>query len=459
MAYNTTMVNKHKKRAPETDEGDGGFTRKYVKLNSASDWRGIVTLVTDALPGMEYDIDKAVLHGARGDAHLKLNDTASAIADFTRALELSAENSASHYVSRATAYYQQGDCDSALADATREEVADDMGAAYIRGVAYHAKGEHDLAIADLTRSIESDPGIAEAYYHRGGSYMAKDECARALADLNKAVELAPDKAMMHVMRACVYRRQGNGAKALADARRAAQLEPGNKEARETLRVIRSENQGRASATTAMPPEDDAPEDEIPDALRGRLSKLSGAQGEGWADISERASAILSGPDIDPDTGIDKAKVHYIRAYSLLQQGEVEDAIAGFTRALELNPDDEYALTFRGVAHHQQGARAAALADFNKALELKPDYADAYYHRAASHSDNGFYDNAVADLSKALELSPDNVMAYTLRGYALSMQGKHRIGLADLNQALRLDPDNTEAREMRRFIRQRAKGRM
>ena len=485
--------------ADEADEADAVLANNLLRLHSASDWQGIVTLVTDALPDIEDEFGRAMFHRARGNAHINLDNTQSAIADFTRALELDPGNGASDYKPRGMAYLKQGDYDAAIADASRAEVADDMGATYIRGVACHEKGEHDRAIADLTRCIENEdePPVAEAHFHRGVSYLYKEDFARGFADLDRAIELAPDNTVMYLMRAAAYEERGEFQKAVADYKSVLRLDPRNEDAREGLHSMLESAQKRGMKiitpdgkpfdlsvikdAEAMGPTDDGGE-----SFARELRQL---QNEGeWDEVVKMASAAL--PVTKSDTSL--SVLHYYRGDALVKKGDAESAIADLTLALELDPensadafasrglayfkqgdydsaiadlsreeiaDDIGAVYLRGCAYHETEQHDLAIADFNKVIETESDFPGAHHRRGAAYTEKGDYARAVADLSKALELSPDNVMAYILRGYALSMQGKHRIGLADLNQALRLDPDNTEAREVRRLIRQRAKGRM
>ena len=487
-----------------TDDGDGGnddgddsFPQKLLEFQLGKDWRGVAALVTGALPGIEDEVEKALLLRVRGNAHLSLENTKSAVADFTRALELDPDEAASDYASRGMAYLKQGDYDAAIADASREEAADNMGATYIRGVARHEKGEHDLAIAELTRCIESEPGIAEAHYHRGVSYLFKEDHARGLADLDKAIELSPDNPVMYSMRASVYNEQGETQKAIADVKSALRLDPENEAARDTLHFIleQAEKRGAAVITPDGKPFDlselksaeaAGPMDDGGESFTRELLKLRGA--EKWDEVVSAVTEALKVTASKPLMSV----LHYHRGDALVKQGDGKAAVADFTLALELDPensahayvsrglayftqrdydsaiadltreeiaDDISAVYIRGCAYHETEQHDLAIADFNKVIETESDFPGAHYHRGAAYTEKGGYARAVADLSKEIELSPDNAMAYILRGYALSMQGKHRIGLADLNQALRLDPDNKEAREVRRLIRQRAKGRM
>ena len=489
-----------REEAAAEDDGDE-FIDKAMDLEEQEKWGEVVSLATAELPKAESESetrDPGMVYYIRGRAYYEQGDHKLAIADLTRALALNPDIEIDCLFFRGMAHFEEGDYDAAIADLDGE-VFSDIDATYTRGVAYHEKGEHDRAIADLTRCIENEdePPVAEAHFHRGVSYLYKEDFARGLADLDRAIELAPDNTVIYLMRAAAYEERGEFQKAVADYKSVLRLDPRNEDAREGLHSMLESAQKRGMKiitpdgepfdlsvikdAEAMGPTDDGGE-----SFAHELRQL---QDEGeWDEVVKMASAAL--PVTKSDTSL--SVLHYYRGDAFVKKGDAEAAIADLTRALELDPensadafasrglayfkqgdydsaiadlsreeiaDDIGAVYLRGCAYHETEQHDLAIADFNKVIETESDFPGAHYRRGAAYTEKGDYARAVADLSKALELSPDNVMAYTLRGYALSMQGKHRIGLADLNQALRLDPDNKEAREVRRLIRQRAKGRM
>ena len=61
-------------------------------------------------------------------------------------------------------------------------------------------------------------------------------------------------------------------------------------------------------------------------------------------------------------------------------GDLDGAIADFTRALSLNPVYTRAYTNRGIAYMAKGSFDCAINDFNKALALDPHDATALEKR-------------------------------------------------------------------------------
>ena len=132
------------------------------------------------------------------------------------------------------------------------------------------------------------------------------------------------------------------------------------------------------------------------------------------------------------------------ATRLLEQGKVEEAIACFRRALDLNPDNPEAHNNLGVALREQGKLDQAAAAHRRALELKPDYPEAHSNLGNVLKDRGMVDEAEACWRRALELKPDFVRTHNNLGIALKQQGKLDEAMASYRRALELKPDYAEA---------------
>ncbi|CAK62880.1 unnamed protein product (macronuclear) [Paramecium tetraurelia] len=79
------------------------------------------------------------------------------------------------------------------------------------------------------------------------------------------------------------------------------------------------------------------------------------------------------------------------------------------------------------AYKNQGNYEEAIVDYSKALELNSKHAAAYYNRGLIFSDQQIYEKAIMDYSKAIELLPANPL------YCFSL-GFLYLSLKDLNQA-------------------------
>ena len=84
----------------------------------------------------------------------------------------------------------------------------------------------------------------------------------------------------------------------------------------------------------------------------------------------------------------------------MDEGEYDQAILCFDKAIKVRRKFPNAYCNRGTAYSEKGEYDKAVSDFNKAIELNPEFADAYYSRAVACYHMKEYDKAWADVHKA-----------------------------------------------------------
>jgi tetratricopeptide (TPR) repeat protein len=129
---------------------------------------------------------------------------------------------------------------------------------------------------------------------------------------------------------------------------------------------------------------------------------------------------------------------------LRQLGRHEDALASYDRALELAPTDATLLNNRGVSLFLLERYQEALDSYARAIALQPDYANAFTNRGNALQELGLHEEAVESHEHALALAPDNVRARTNLGNALQEMGRHEEAVGQYNAALALDSRYVEA---------------
>ncbi len=75
----------------------------------------------------------------------------------------------------------------------------------------------------------------------------------------------------------------------------------------------------------------------------------------------------------------------------------------YDQVIALDPQDALAYRNRGVAYYKQGDLDRAIADFTRAIELDPDNGTAFYARGTAYAEAGEKEKAIADLEQALKL--------------------------------------------------------
>jgi tetratricopeptide (TPR) repeat protein len=160
-----------------------------------------------------------------------------------------------------------------------------------------------------------------------------------------------------------------------------------------------------------------------------------------------------------------------RGIMFAMRGDYEGAIAEFTDALVLEPEMSEIYLLRGRAFYANVSKVLkveknfshidvltggsstyaqdvvydkAIADFTQAIRLDPNNVVAYRERGFVYGEKGNNDKAIADLTRAIRMDINYALAYATRGNVYIYTSEYDKAIADLNQAIRLDPKLTVA---------------
>lgn len=149
-----------------------------------------------------------------------------------------------------------------------------------------------------------------------------------------------------------------------------------------------------------------------------------------------------------------AAVYSNRGLVRLELGSVDDAIADFDKAIDLEPLEPTAYFNRANAYSKQKDWRSALRDYTQCITLDPEYRKVYTNRGAVHKQLGQTKLALKDYAKAIEINPRSVLAYGNRGNIYAGLKKWDLALADFNSALQNDPQFQMGYLRRALIRQK-----
>src|SRR5262249_10761901 len=93
------------------------------------------------------------------------------------------------------------------------------------------------------------------------------------------------------------------------------------------------------------------------------------------------------------------------------QGQLDEAVTHYQRALVFKPDYAEAHNNLGNALQKQGQLDAAIAHYQQALALKPDFAEAHNNLGLALQDEAKANEAVAHFRRALTLNPADSQAH------------------------------------------------
>jgi tetratricopeptide (TPR) repeat protein len=331
----------------------------------------------------------------------------------------------------------------AIADYTEAIRLDPNNAGYYitRGSIY---GNDDRAIADFARAIRLDPNSVDAYQRRAWAYQAKKDTFRAMADWTEAIRLDPNDYYYYYARGNLHTELGGYDYAIADYTEAIRLFPPDYSRKWECSMLYD---SRAQIYRKLSQNDQAIAD-LTEAIR-----ISPA-GSGWLfDLlyQNRAQIYVEMSQNDRAIAdyIEAARFHDDPAKFLIDSGNVaanpDRAIALYSAALRLNPNDPLALELRGLVYLNKNDYDLAIADYTAYLRLDPNDIAILGQRGWAYHQKRDYDRAIADYTQAIRLTPDSAWAYNKRGDAYYSKKNYAQAIADYEAALRIYPDDALAR--------------
>jgi tetratricopeptide (TPR) repeat protein len=116
----------------------------------------------------------------------------------------------------------------------------------------------------------------------------------------------------------------------------------------------------------------------------------------------------------------------------LNEGDFDQAIFDYTKALDINPNIAKAYDNRGVAYALRGYPAPAIADFTMAIANDPKDAEAYNNRGHAYAQKDNLTQAIADYTKAIDINTFYVKAYNNRELAFYMMKEYDKAWSDVH---------------------------
>jgi tetratricopeptide (TPR) repeat protein len=138
-----------------------------------------------------------------------------------------------------------------------------------------------------------------------------------------------------------------------------------------------------------------------------------------------------------------AAVCIANGLELRHKGEYDKAIASYTKAIELDPEDADTYYFRGIAYEYKGEYDKAILDYTKAIEMKPEFSPFYCARGDTYSSEGEYDKAIADYTTAIDVD-GSLLAYWNRGHTYVSKGEYDKAISDYTKVIETGPQDANA---------------
>ena len=142
---------------------------------------------------------------------------------------------------------------------------------------------------------------------------------------------------------------------------------------------------------------------------------------------------------------DNARAHNNLALALQAEGNLEQAVLSYRRALESDPNLSQAYNNLGGSLYRLRRLPEAIAVLRQALVGRPHFLEARYNLGQALLAAGQYEQAVVHLRKVLVVEPDMFAARFKAGEALLGLGRVDEALANFVRAAQLRPGDVETR--------------
>lgn len=125
-------------------------------------------------------------------------------------------------------------------------------------------------------------------------------------------------------------------------------------------------------------------------------------------------------------------------------GDLQGALDDLTHCIEIDEKNFRGYANRGNVQMQMGRMDDALLDYSKAINMNQHSSLPYNNRGFARYNIGDYRGAVRDCTDAIRINPKNFNGYDSRGYAYFALGKFTEALADFEMALKMRPNHAES---------------
>jgi tetratricopeptide (TPR) repeat protein len=126
-----------------------------------------------------------------------------------------------------------------------------------------------------------------------------------------------------------------------------------------------------------------------------------------------------------------------RGLMYFHMGRIEEAIANYNRALELNPNLAAAYNNRANCYVNQGDPIEALIDYDRALDVNPFHLRALINQGITFRHLGMYREALDNFDIALVQGKLEGYIYAQRGRTHHLAGDWNWAIADYQRSLDL----------------------
>lgn len=268
-----------------------------------------------------------------------------------------------------------------------------------------ARNEDYQAIIDIyQKAVAANPSNDRALVNLGSAFLAMGNMQEAADHFNRAIRTNPKNAEAHQNLGAMFAQIGKLDEAVRHMKRAARLAPENAQILTGLGTVLT-FQGNI------------------DAAIDNLRKAVDLEDENAEYLNNLGAALAQKARNEDSTA------------------PLEEAIALFTRAAQIEPEDVRTHFSRGLAMAQKGHAAEALSAFAKVLLIDPNNSDAHTQIGAVLAGEGRFEEAAVSFRKALSIRPADFQASERLARLLAEERKFAQAVGTLRDGLKAVQDS------------------
>lgn len=178
---------------------------------------------------------------------------------------------------------------------------------------------------------------------------------------------------------------------------------------------------------------------LPQRLLAHYYVIQGIDKSQKGNSQEALDDFTKAIQIDPQNDVayvNRGKVRF-------DLGDDKGALKDCDQAIEINPHSSQAYNNRGNIRAALGNEQGAIQDYTQAIALEPQLARAYLNRCLSRSNLDNQKGAIEDCTRAIQLKPNYAFAYQNRGLARRRKGDLQGAIEDYNIGIRINPQDAD----------------
>ena len=351
-------------------------------------------------------------------------------------------------IAAAEAALDGGEYEAAIAQTTAKLQAEpnNAEALLVLGNAQLAKGKYKEAIATYTQaesaevpktSTQSPEKIAaEALIERGNAYYEMGAYDKAVDDYQSALRVDSDNGRAYKEWAAINVLQGNTQEALQNLDLAVRYEPsisaytnrGSRKSELGDRAGARDDWQQAASSKAYTADEYASRG----YAKSRLGNKRGA-------VDDYNQALILNPN--------HVRTLINKAYDFYESGEKQQALGVLDKVLAINPNSVVALILQGEmkAYSNPADWEGAIASYTQALAVNPNDPDVLNNRCSAYFATEQLDLALADCDKGLSINPRNASIHNTRGNINLQKDNIQPAIQDYSRTIELSEETGDTR--------------